>query len=94
MTTRNMLIIKDARGAIIAAHLEDPADSGVATYIHPTQADHTLHRVSDVPAEIHGIAHPEEFHKAMTKHVNSSQAKIKPTNVDELHAAFVARLKK
>jgi hypothetical protein len=94
MTTKNMLIIKDARGEIIAAQVEDPADSDVVTYITATQGEHTLHRVSDVPAEIHNLTHPDEFQKAITDHVNSGNAKITQTNADELHSAFTSRLEK
>jgi NAD-dependent SIR2 family protein deacetylase len=94
MTTKNMLIIKDARGEIIAAQVEDPYDSEVVTFINPAREEHTLHRVSDVPAEIHNLANPAAFHKAITDHVKSGKTKITQTNVDELHAAFASRSKK
>jgi hypothetical protein len=94
MTTKNMLIIKDADGEIIAAQVEDPADCEVVTFISPAQEKHTLHRVFDVPSEIYSLTHPVEFHKAITDHVKSGKAKITQTNADELHAALASRLKK
>jgi len=94
MTTKNMLIIKDAHGEIIAAQIEDHADSELVSCIGPTQEEHTLHRVSDVPAEIHNLTHPVEFHNAITDYVKSGNAKITQTNTDELRAAFTSHLKK
>lgn len=94
MTTKSMLIIKDARGEIIGAQIEDPADSKVLTFITPAQKEHTLHRVSDVPAEIHSIASPLEFQKAITDHVRSGKAKVTLTNVEELQAHHAPRGKK
>jgi hypothetical protein len=94
MTTKSMLIIKDARGEIIGAQVEDPADSKVATFITPAHKEHTLHRVSDVPAEIHGVASPLEFQKAITDHVKSGKAKVTLTNVEELQARYSPRGKK
>jgi hypothetical protein len=94
MTARNMLIIKDARGEIIAAQVEDHADSKELTFISPAQEGHTLHRVFDVPAEIHNLIHPAEFHSALTGHVKSGKSKMTQTNADELHAAFASRLQR
>jgi hypothetical protein len=91
--TKHMLIIKDARGEIVAAQVEDSADGEVAPYITPAQAEHTLYRVSNVPAEIQDLRHPDEFYKAITEHAKSRNAKIALTNADELHAAFASRLK-
>jgi hypothetical protein len=93
MATKSMLIIRDERGEIIAAQVEEPADSEVNTFISPAQPHHTLHRVSDVPAEICDIAHPDQFHKAITDHVKSGNAKLTQTNAEQLHAAFAPRLK-
>ncbi len=88
MATKNMLIIKDEHGEIIAAQVEEPADSKVNVFISPAHPQHTLHRVSDVPAEIHALAHPDEFHKAITDHVKSKHAKATQTSVEELNAPF------
>jgi hypothetical protein len=88
MATKSMLIIKDRYGEIVAAQVEEPTDSAVVTYITPTEPQHTLHRVSDVPAEICDIAHPVEFHRAITDHVKSQHAKVTETSAEELHAAF------
>ncbi|MGH7121778.1 MAG: hypothetical protein ACREFP_22765, partial [Acetobacteraceae bacterium] len=58
------------------------------------QEGDTVHRVSDVPPEIHNLAHPDEFHKAITDLLRSGTAKIAQTNAAELHAVFASRLKK
>jgi hypothetical protein len=92
MATKSLLIIRDERGEIIAAQVEEPADSKVKIFISPTQPQHTLHRVSDVPAEIHDLAHPDEFHRAITDHVKSNHAKITQTNAEELNAPFYRAL--
>jgi hypothetical protein len=94
MTTKNMLIIKDARGEIIAAQVEDPANNEVVTYVTPAQEGHTLHRVSEVPAEIHNLTNPAEFQKAIADHVKSVNVKLTQTSAYELDAAFASRLKK
>jgi hypothetical protein len=94
MTTKNMLIIKDESGKIIAAQVEETADSEVTTFISPAHESHTLHRVHDVPEEIHNLTHPDDFHKAITKHVESGDVKINKTSADELHAALAAKLNK
>lgn len=94
MTTTDMLIIKDARGEVIAAQVEDAADSAAMTYITPAQEGHTLHRVSGVPAEIHNLTNPAEFQKAIASHIKSGSAKITQTSARELDAAFASRLKK
>ena len=88
MATKSMLIIKDEHGEIIAAQVEQPADSKVSFFISPAHPQHTLHRVSDVPAEIHAVVHPDEFHKAITDHVKSKHAKVTQTSVEELNAPF------
>jgi hypothetical protein len=88
MTTKNMFIIRDVGGKIIAAQVEDPAHSETSTYITPTEPQHTLDRVSDVPAEIYDLADPVEFHRAITDHVNSEHAKVTRTNAAELHSAY------
>jgi hypothetical protein len=91
MATKSMLIIRNVHGEIIAAQIEEPADSEVKIFISPAQPQHTLHRVSDVPVEIWAIAHPDQFHKAITDHVKSGYAKLTQTNAEELHAAFAVR---
>jgi hypothetical protein len=92
MATQSMLIIKDERGEIIAAQVEESADSEARIFISPAQSQHTLHRLSDVPAEIHNIAHPEEFHKAITDHVKSGKAKVTQISAEELNAPYYKAL--
>jgi hypothetical protein len=99
MATKNMLIIKNEHDEVIAAQVEDDLnDSEVMSIISPADPKHTLHRVSEVPAEIHGLANPIEFQKAINDHVKSPNAKVAPTNADELHAkisrAFASRRSK
>jgi hypothetical protein len=86
MTAKNMLIIKNEHGEIIAAQVEEAPGGEVGAFILPANAEHTVHRVFDVPAEIHQLAHPVEFHKAITEHVKSGKARIAQTTADELHA--------
>jgi hypothetical protein len=88
MSTRNMLIIRNANGSIIAAQVEDPYDADVQTFISPADPQHTLHMVADVPAEICDLADPAEFHRAVSAHVTSGDAKIAVTSAEELHARF------
>jgi hypothetical protein len=90
---KNMLIIKDEHGEIIGAQVEEAPGGAVGGFILPAKAEHTIHRVFDVPAEIHQLADPVEFHKAMTGHVKSGNAKIAQTSADELHAAAFSRSK-
>jgi hypothetical protein len=93
MATKNMLIITDASGEIIAAHFEDSTDKGITTFISPTKLEHTLHRISDVPAKICELADPAEFHAAITRHFNSEHAKVRRTSAEELGIyAVISRL--
>ncbi|WP_162641267.1 hypothetical protein [Streptosporangium sp. 'caverna'] len=86
-----MLIIKDASGEIIGAQVEEPTDSDIVTYIAPTDPQHTLHRISDVPAEICDCAHPAEFQRLLTDHANSEHAQIAPTSTEEIRRLFMGR---
>jgi hypothetical protein len=88
MTTRNMLIIKDASGEIIAAQVEQPAGSDIVAYMTPADPQHTVHRVLDIPAELHDRVHPAEFHKLLTEHVNSDHAQVTQTSAEELYRSF------
>jgi len=88
MTTRNMLIIKNANGEIVAAQVEESTDGQMRAYITPDDPQHTLHRVSDVPAEICDLADPAEFHRAITDHIKSEHARVTQTSAEDLHAAF------
>lgn len=83
-----MLIIRDAHGEIIGAQVEDPADNGIVTFISPAKPEHSLHRISDVPAEVWSLADPIKFHRAITAHVKSEHAKITRTSLEELQSAF------
>lgn len=92
MTTlaRSMLLIRDAHGEIIGAQVEHPDDnSGIMTFVSPADAQHTLHRLSDVRAELYDIAHPAEFQKAVNYQARLDSAKITRTSIEELHAAFL-----
>lgn len=91
MTTRNMLIIRDGDGEIIAAQVEEPAGSDIVTYITPADPQHTLHRLSDVPAEICDRVHPAEFQRLLTDHVNSEHAQVTPTSAEEVHRYLLGR---
>jgi hypothetical protein len=84
---KDILIIRDEHGEILGAQVENPADNNMSTFISPAKPEHTLHRVSDVPAEIFDLADPVEFHRAITRHVRSDRAKIAKTSADELHSA-------
>jgi hypothetical protein len=91
MATKNMLIIRDAHGEIIGAQIEQPSDNEIVTFITPAKPEHTLHRVSDVPAEICDLADPAEFHRAITDHVKLEDAKVTRTSAEELHAVFLPK---
>lgn len=83
-TTRNMLIIKDASGKIIAAQLEGRPDDDIVGYISPVESDHSLFRVSNVPEKVYNRVHPADFQETLTTHVNSSGAEVAPVTVEEL----------
>src|SRR4051794_26917392 len=85
LMTRNMLIITNGSGEIIAAQVEDhSADGEATTVILPAEPDHTLHIVRDVPAEVYNLANPAEFQEAVTAHFNSNDAKVTRTSAEEL----------
>lgn len=93
MTTKNMLIIKNEHGEIIAAQVEEAPGGSMGGFILPAKVEHTIHRIFDVPAKIHQLADPIEFHRAMTEYVKSGNVKIAQTSADELHAATISRSK-
>ena len=93
MTSKNMLIIKDEHDKIIGAQVEEAPGGPMGCFISPAKAGHTIHRVLEVPAEIHQLSHPVEFHKAITEHVKSGKAKIAQTSVEELQAKAFSRSK-
>jgi hypothetical protein len=93
MTTKNMLIIKNAYGEIIAAQVEDADDSEVKVFITPSDSQDTLYKVSDVPTAIYDHADPTTFQRAITDHVNSNHARVTLTTAEELHAAFLPEKK-
>lgn len=84
--TRNMLIIKDARGEIIGAQIEEPADAEIRIHIIPAGPQHTLHRVWDVPAEIYSVTHPDKFHRAIHDHIKSAQVRVTQIRADQIQA--------
>lgn len=89
MNGKNMLIIQDASGEIIAAQVVEPADSEIATFITPAEPEHTLSEVADVPAEIYDLAHPDEFQRAITDYVRAGYAKVRQTSAEELKEALL-----
>jgi hypothetical protein len=95
MAKRNVLVITNASGEIIGAHVEEePSDGGMRTVILPAEPNHALHRVSDVPAEICDLADPAEFHAAITRHFKSERARVKRTSAEELGIyAIISRLR-
>ncbi|MDR6415289.1 hypothetical protein [Pseudarthrobacter sulfonivorans] len=89
MDAKNMLIIQDASGEIVAAQVVDPADSEIHTFISPAEPGHTLSEVAEVPAEIADLANPEEFQRAITDYVRAGYAKVRQTSADELKDALL-----
>jgi hypothetical protein len=80
----NMLIIRDEDGEIVGAQVEDSqvedsAGNYMSSFISPAKPGHTLYRVSNVPAEILDLKDPMEFHKAITRHVNSEPVLMSST---------------
>jgi hypothetical protein len=92
MNARNMLIIKDDKGEIIGAQVEDSTLSDITVYITPADPKHTLYRVSDVPAEISDRVHPAEFQRMLTEHMESDQAKVTRTSAEDLHRYYSGRV--
>ncbi|MFF5011350.1 hypothetical protein ACFY3G_52345 [Streptomyces phaeochromogenes] len=88
MAARNMLIIKNASGEIVAAQVEGRTDGEVVTYITPADPEHTLYRVSNVPAEIFDRVHPAEFQSMITEHVNSDTAEVTAITAEDLHQYY------
>ena len=84
-----MLLIRDAQGEIIGAQVEHPKDSEIMSFIAPAEAGQSLHRLLDAPAELCEIAHPAEFHRALTYQVKLDHAKVSRTSVEELDALFL-----
>lgn len=76
MRAKNMLIIKDANGEIIAAQLEDPTDAEIVTYSTPADPGHTLYRVSNVPEAFYGPVYPDDFKSRITEYVSSDAAEV------------------
>ncbi|MFH8290345.1 hypothetical protein [Streptomyces sp. NPDC018059] len=88
MATRNMLVIKDASGRIIAAQVEGRPDDEVVSYIAPAEPGHTLYRVSNVPAEIFDRVHPAEFQDMITAHVDSDAAEVEAITAENLREYY------
>ncbi|MFH8561529.1 hypothetical protein [Streptomyces sp. NPDC017988] len=88
MATRNLLVIKDARGEVIAAQVEGRPDDEVVSYIVPAEPEHTLYRVSNVPAEIFDRVHPAEFQGMITEHVNSDAAEVEALTAENLREYY------
>ncbi len=92
MATRRMLIIRNDKGEIIGAQVEDdPTGNGIGTFITPARPEHVLHRAPDVPAEICKLTHPEEFREAIAGHLGSADARTTQISAEELQAAYFPR---
>lgn len=91
MSKKDMLVITNDRGEIIAAQVQDNRAGAVASRIRPTEDNHTLYEMTGVPAEIHRTEHPEEFHRRITDHLNSQGAQVRAISVEELRSAGVQR---
>src|SRR5947209_109984 len=83
MATKNMLIITDASDVIIAASHEDLTNPEVRAYITPASPDHKMYRIADVPEEIANLTDSNEFHRAITRHFQSEDAKVRLTSAAE-----------
>lgn len=83
-----LLIIRNENGEVIGAQLDDSADGDIVTFISPTNLEHTLYGVSEVPSELLGLSDPIEFHRAVTDLVNTDRDTIRKTSFEELNAAF------
>jgi hypothetical protein len=79
-----MLIIKNELGKIIGAQLEGAQTDGITVFITPSNQQHTLHRVADVPEEILRLSNPVEFGNAISAYVNSNSSKVIATNADDV----------
>jgi hypothetical protein len=88
MLKRNVLIVKDVHGEVIAAQVEQPTVSDIVVYITPADPQHTLYRISDVPSEIVDRVHPAEFQRLLTDHVKSEHAQVTRTSAEDLHRLF------
>jgi len=88
MSTRDILVVTDASGNIVAAHVPATDRSDISTFIAPADPSHKLHRVSDVPTQICEMTDPFEFHRTITEHFYSESAKVSPTSAEELNAVF------
>jgi len=86
---RNMLFIRNERGEIIGAQVEEPSDAKIQAFISPAKPEHTLHRILDVPKKISDLAHPVEFHQAITQHFNSANETVTQITIDELRENFI-----
>jgi hypothetical protein len=90
---QNMLVIRNENGYLIGAQIELPEEKdGVHIFISPAKSNHTLHRVSEVPAEICNESDPTKFHQLLNDHINSKQAKISVTSAHELNTAFYRKI--
>jgi hypothetical protein len=87
--TRNMILIRDERGEIIGAQVEEPLDGGVQAFITPARPAHTLHRISDVPTKMFELGNPDEFHAVFSKHCNSALEAITQISADELRLNLI-----
>jgi hypothetical protein len=81
----NMLVITDTDGTIIGAAHDDITHGEMRVSISPGPG-HKLHRIADVPEEIANLKNAEEFHKAITKHFNSKDAKVSLINPSPFYA--------
>jgi hypothetical protein len=91
MANRDIYIIKNAAGEIIAASLPDDG-ADVSTSMTPIRADQTLYRISDVPSEIYQTEDPNKFFSLITEHVDSGRSKPREITSRELTETIASHL--
>jgi hypothetical protein len=91
MSNPEVLVVTDASGTIVAAHLQHTIRRDVSTFIAPADPGHTLHKVADVPAEICDTDDPHEFHRKLTEHFSAPSTRVSQTSAAELDAALHRR---
>ena len=90
MTGRDVLIIRNGSGELVGAQVLVPEDGQIVSYITPSDREHTVHRVADVPEEIWAGVHPTDFPARLTEHLDSPGARVVKTSTEELHALYSA----
>ena len=86
--TGDLIVIRDARGEIVAAQIEELPRLDVVAYITPAHPEHSIHRVSGAPEELLHRVHPAEFPKLVMDHINSSDARVAETSTEDLYTFY------